>query len=59
MALVPFFGCGFAALFGMATKYAEGLLAIKYRVITEDGHVLGEVLFTTSKMVWVKTEMAR
>lgn len=30
-----------AALFGMATKYAEGVLAIKYRVIREDGHVLG------------------
>ncbi len=30
-----------AALFGMATKYAEGVLAIKYRVIGEDGHVLG------------------
>ena len=30
-----------AALFGMATKYAEGVLAIKYRVIDEEGHVLG------------------
>lgn len=30
-----------AALFGMATKYAEGVLAIKYRVFAEDGHVLG------------------
>jgi AGCS family alanine or glycine:cation symporter len=30
-----------AALFGMATKYAEGLLAIKYRTIDADGHVLG------------------
>ena len=30
-----------AALFGMATKYSEGLLAIKYRVIEKDGHVLG------------------
>ena len=30
-----------AAFFGMATKYAEGLLAIKYRTIDEDGHVLG------------------
>ena len=30
-----------AALFGMATKYSEGLLAIKYRVIEPDGHVLG------------------
>ncbi|MEG0830492.1 MAG: sodium:alanine symporter family protein [Anaerovoracaceae bacterium] len=30
-----------AACFGMATKYSEGLLAIKYRVIKPDGHVLG------------------
>lgn len=30
-----------AAFFGMATKYAEGVLAIKYRVIGENGHVLG------------------
>ena len=30
-----------AALFGMATKYAEGLLAVKYRTIDEEGHVLG------------------
>lgn len=31
-----------AALFGMATKYAEGLLAVKYRSINkETGHVLG------------------
>lgn len=30
-----------AACFGMATKYAEGLLAVKYRVIDETGHALG------------------
>lgn len=30
-----------AAFFGMATKYAEGVLAIKYRTIDSDGHVLG------------------
>lgn len=30
-----------AALFGMATKYAEGLLAVKYRVIDENKHALG------------------
>ena len=30
-----------AAFFGMATKYAEGLLAIKYRTVDGDGHVLG------------------
>ncbi len=30
-----------AAFFGMATKYSEGFLAVKYRKIDEDGHVLG------------------
>ncbi|MBE5876061.1 MAG: alanine:cation symporter family protein [Lachnospiraceae bacterium] len=30
-----------AAFLGMATKYAEGLLAIKYRVIDENNHSLG------------------
>jgi len=30
-----------AACFGMATKYAEGVLAIKYRVIDATGHALG------------------
>lgn len=30
-----------AAFFGMATKYTEGFLAIKYRTIDDDGHVLG------------------
>ena len=29
------------AFLGMATKYSEGLLAVKYRTIDEDGHVLG------------------
>lgn len=30
-----------AALVGTATKYAECLLAVKYRVVKEDGHVIG------------------
>ncbi|MBQ8182168.1 MAG: sodium:alanine symporter family protein [Ruminococcus sp.] len=30
-----------AALFGMATKYSEGLLAVKYRVKSSDGKMLG------------------
>ncbi len=30
-----------AAFFGMATKYAEGLLAVKYREVLPDGRVLG------------------
>ena len=30
-----------AAFFGMATTYAEGLLAVKYRKVYPDGHTLG------------------
>ena len=30
-----------AALVGMATKYAECLLAVKYRKVSEDGHIVG------------------
>lgn len=30
-----------AAFFGMATKYAEGLLAVKYRIVDDKSHVLG------------------
>ncbi|MBQ9321918.1 MAG: alanine:cation symporter family protein [Eubacterium sp.] len=30
-----------AAFFGMATKYAEGLLAVKYRTVDKEGHTLG------------------
>ena len=30
-----------AALVGMATKYAECLLAVKYRHVAEDGHIIG------------------
>ena len=30
-----------AACLGMATKYAEGLLAVKYRVLDENGKALG------------------
>ena len=30
-----------AAFFGMATKYSEGLLAVKYRKVASDGKVLG------------------
>lgn len=38
-----------AAFFGMATKYAEGLLAIKYREIDSDGHVLGGPFYYIEK----------
>ena len=37
-----------AAFFGMATKYAEGVLAIKYRTIDKDLSII-------LKMVWVSS----
>ena len=42
-----------AALFGMATKYSEGLLAVKYRKIDEDGHVLGGPFYYIGSQVEV------
>lgn len=38
-----------AALLGMATKYSEGLLAVKYREIGEDGRVLGGPFYYIEK----------
>lgn len=38
-----------AAFFGMATKYAEGLLAVKYRTVDEDGHALGGPFYYIEK----------
>lgn len=38
-----------AAFFGMATKYAEGLLAVKYREIGKDGKVLGGPFYYIEK----------
>ena len=37
--------CWLTGVFGIATKYAEGLLAIKYRVKTPDGHMLGGPMY--------------
>lgn len=39
----------FAAFLGMATKYAEGLLAVKYREIGKDGKVLGGPFYYIEK----------
>ena len=38
-----------AAFFGMATKYSEGLLAVKYRTLDEDGHALGGPFYYIEK----------
>ncbi len=37
--------CWITGVFGMATKYSEGLLAVKYRVRTQDGRMLGGPMF--------------
>ncbi|MCQ2593399.1 MAG: alanine:cation symporter family protein [Treponema sp.] len=39
----------FAALLGTATKYAECMLAVKYREHADDGHVLGGPFYTIEK----------
>lgn len=38
-----------AALVGMATKYAECLLAVKYRNVEEDGHIVGGPFYYIEK----------
>ena len=43
-----------AAFLGMATKYAEGLLAVKYRVIDETGHSLGGPFYYIEKGMGAK-----
>lgn len=43
------FWCWLTGVFGIATKYAEGLLAIKYRVTTPDGKMLGGPMYALEK----------
>lgn len=43
-----------AALLGMATKYAEGVLAVKYRVLDEEGHALGGPFYYIEKGMGIK-----
>ena len=41
--------CWLTGLFGIATKYAEGLLAIKYRVQTADGRMIGGPMYALER----------
>ena len=43
-----------AAFFGMATKYAEGLLAVKYRVVDQEKHALGGPFYYIEKGMGTK-----
>lgn len=41
--------CWLTGVFGISTKYAEGLLAIKYRVKTKSGRMLGGPMYALEK----------
>ena len=41
--------CWLSGVFGMATKYSEGLLAIKYRVKAADGRMLGGPMYALER----------
>lgn len=43
------FWCWMTGLLGIATKYSEGLLAIKYRVRTADGKMLGGPMYALER----------
>lgn len=48
------FWCWMTGVFGMATKYSEGLLAVKYRVKTADGMMLGGPMYALENGVGQK-----
>ncbi len=41
--------CWLTGVFGIATKYSEGLLAVKYRVKTDDGRMLGGPMYALER----------
>lgn len=50
------FWCWITGVFGIATKYSEGLLAVKYRVRTASGEMLGGPMYALErglKMKWL------
>ena len=46
--------CWLTGVFGIATKYSEGLLAIKYRVKTPDGRMLGGPMYALERGLHLK-----
>ena len=41
--------CWLSGVFGIATKYSESLIAVKYRVKTEDGRMQGGAMYALSR----------
>lgn len=48
------FWCWLTGVFGIATKYGEGLLAIKYRVTDEDGRMQGGPMYALERGLGLK-----
>lgn len=47
--------CWLTGVFGMATKYSEALIAVKYRVQTKDGRMLGGAMYALERgLKWKK-----
>ncbi len=46
--------CWFTGIFGMSTKYAEGLLAVKYRVKAPDGRMYGGPMYALERGLGLK-----
>ncbi len=43
------FWCWITGIFGIATKYSEGLLAVKYRIKTKDGQMRGGPMYAIER----------
>lgn len=48
------FWCWLTGVFGIATKYAESLIAVKYRVKTKDGKMLGGAMYAIERGIHPK-----
>ena len=46
--------CWLTGIFGMSTKYAEGLLAVKYRVKGADGRIYGGPMYALERGLGMK-----
>lgn len=47
--------CWFTGVFGIATKYSESLIGVKYRVKTSDGRMLGGAMYALERGFKFKT----
>ena len=43
------FWCWLCGVFGIATKYAEGVLAVKYRIVDRDGMIRGGPMYAIER----------